>query len=332
VRGVNVPIGGRDLRLLLKIEGASRYGSLKSRTAFALVDSLEAAQELRPGSEIVESTSGNLGVALAGICAQRGYACTLIVDQYTPEPSIALMEANGARVIRIDEPDGRNTVEARLALVADILAKRPDSRWTNQYANPAAPSAHAATTGPELFEAFGRRTSDALFIPVSTGGTLVGVSSFARRHSPGTLIVAVDAVGSAALGGAVQVRPDKLPGFGSGLRSRFPVEGVADVVVQVDDASAAAACRWIYARTGLMLGGSAGATITAAVRYGQSCAELSAVACLCPDGGEHYRTTIYAAVGEAWREAADLDLLAGLSGICESALAGLRRAPELDQD
>jgi cysteine synthase len=320
VRGFSVPIGSRRLNLMLKLEGANRFGSIKSRTASALIDDLEGSGQLRPGGRIIESTSGNLGIALAGICAERGYDCTLVVDTNVPDFSAARMQEYGARLIRIRDTSLRSPVEERLKLVGELLAADPTMLWTNQYGSDAAPRIHEQTTGPELLGAFGGRQADALFVPVSTGGTLAGISRFARRFSPDTMIIAVDAVGSAALGGPKGKRPEKLAGFGSDRRSQFDDGGLFDLVSYVSDQEAVLACRLVSAQTGLRLGGSAGAAIAAAITCAEQYPALLNVACLCPDGGDRYAHRIYAA-GEP----------AEPSGALRHLVA-MQREPELDTD
>jgi cysteine synthase len=320
VRGFSVLIESRRLNLMLKLEGANRFGSIKSRTASALIDDLESSGRLRPGGRIIESTSGNLGIALAGICAERGYDCTLVVDTNVPDFSAEQMQDYGARLIRIRKTNLRSPVEERLKLVAEIMAADPSMLWTNQYGNQAAPRVHERTTGPELLSAFGGRNPDALFVPVSTGGTLAGISRFARRFSPDTMIVAVDAVGSAALGGSLGKRPEKLAGFGSDRHSQFDTAGLYDVVTHVSDREAASACRLVHAQTGLALGGSAGAAVTAALLCAKRYPALRNVACLCPDGGDRYATKIYAD-GEPAEPSAAL-----------APLTTIQREPELDND
>jgi N-(2-amino-2-carboxyethyl)-L-glutamate synthase len=319
-RGFSVPVGSRRLNLILKLEGANRFGSIKSRTASALIDDLESTGQLRTGGRIVESTSGNLGIALAGICAERGYDCTLVVDSNVPDFSAAQMQEYGARLIRIQKTNLRSPVEERLKMVADILATDRGMLWTNQYGSQAAPRVHGRTTAPELLSAFGSRNADALFVPVSTGGTLAGISRFARRFSPDTMIVAVDAVGSAALGGPLGKRPEKLAGFGSDRHSQFDTDRLYDMVSYVSDREAASACRVVHARTGLQLGGSAGAAVAAALVFAERYPSLRNVACLCPDGGDRYATKIYAA-HEPTEPSAALALL-----------AAIQREPELDTD
>jgi cysteine synthase A len=175
---VVVPLRGKDHTLWLKLEGFNTYGSIKARTAYALLEALERGGDLRPGGAIVESTSGNLGIALAASCQHRGYRCTLVVDADTPDRSKALMTASGAEVITVPRVPGGNPVSDRLAVVHQLLRLRPDTVWTNQYTSSANPEVHRRWTAPELVSGLGRPSPDAVVAAVSTGGTLAGLSTF----------------------------------------------------------------------------------------------------------------------------------------------------------
>ncbi|MFH8568048.1 cysteine synthase family protein [Streptomyces sp. NPDC017993] len=285
---IRVPLGERTLRLWLKLEAGNPFGSIKARTAQALLSALEATGELRPGRRVVESTSGNLGTALAGLCAARGYACTLVVEPSTPRSSVERMTAHGADVVVVSEVPGGRTLDARLAAVQDILRRDPDAVWTDQYRSPANPAVHETQTAAELVKAAPGGSFDAVAVAVSTGGTLAGVARYFRDHLPDARIIAVDAVGSAALGGPPAERPVKLAGFGSGRVSGFVGPGDWDHLVRLRDEDAVAACALVRERTGLSLGGSAGAAVLASVLRAVSDPSLREVACLCPDSGEKY--------------------------------------------
>ncbi|MFD7080205.1 cysteine synthase family protein [Streptomyces sp. NPDC059918] len=289
-----VPVRGQNRRLWLKLEGANEYGSIKARTAHALLGARERSGELRPGGAIVESTSGNLGVALAGMCRQRGYRCTLVVDADTPERSMGLMEANGAEVIVVERVPGRNPVAERLATVRRLLQERPGAVWTDQYSSPANPDVHYDWTAPELVSGLGNTPPDAVVAAVSTGGTLAGLSRYFREHHPDTRMVAVDAAGSVATGGRLEPRPFKIPGFGSGRPSAFLGPAQWDVHVLLDDLAAARACRLLRAATELALGGSAGAAVLGAVIAALGDDGLRDICVICPDMGGAYLGTVYA--------------------------------------
>ncbi|MEU8622528.1 cysteine synthase family protein [Streptomyces sp. NPDC048623] len=288
LRPVRVPVGDRSVRIWLKLESENRFGSIKARTAEALLSSLEATGALRPGMRVVESTSGNLGVALAGLCAERGYACTLVVEPTTPRNSVERMAAFGADVVTVREVPGGRTLGARLQAVREILAADPDAVWTDQYACPANPGVHEWQTAAELVKGAPGGRFDAVAVAVSTGGTLAGIARYFRDNLPETRIVAVDAVGSSALGGAPAERPFKLMGFGSGQVSGFIEPDHWDHVVRVRDTAAAAACSLVLRRTGISLGGSSGAAVLAAVVRARLDPSLREIACVCPDSGEKY--------------------------------------------
>ncbi|MFJ4573650.1 cysteine synthase family protein [Streptomyces sp. NPDC088846] len=290
---LQVPVRGRTVRVRLKMEAENCFGSIKARTAEALLGSLEAAGRLGPGNRVVESTSGNLGVALAGLCAERGYRCTLVVEPSTPQHSVDRMVAHGADVVVVREVAGGRTLTARLDAVRDILASDGTAVWTDQYENPANPWVHRWSTAAELAQAVPRGRLDAVSVAVSTGGTLAGIAGYFREHRPEVRLLAVDAVGSAALGGAPDDRPFKLPGFGSGQRSRFLTGGQWDRAFTLHDVHAAVACRRIATSTGVRLGGSGGAAVLAALLHAQDTPAVSQVACICPDAGEKYEQ-IYA--------------------------------------
>lgn len=295
VRLLGLPLEGRTVRIRLHLEGESLYGSVKSRTAQALLDALEETGRLRRGGHVVESTSGNLGIALAGLCAERGYRCTLVVDEATSPYSLRLMADLGAELIHVKAQDSAHAVAERIRTVREFLADHPRAVWTDQYNNLAGPAAHAATTGPALLHHSQLPHPDTVVVPVSTGGALAGTATYVRMHAPRVRILAVDAVGSAATGRRPAPRPDKLPGFGSGLTSRLLTPGHYDQVAYVADQEAALACRIVHARTGIALGGSAGAAVLAAITAAMREPRVRDAACLCPDGGDRYQSTIYAA-------------------------------------
>lgn len=288
LRPVRVPIGDRNVRFWLKLEAENAFGSIKARTAEALLAVLERSGTLRPGMRVVESTSGNLGVALAGLCAQRGYACTLVVEPATPRSSLERMIAYGADIVTVGEVLGGLTLGARLRAVHEVLESDRDAVWTNQYESPANPDVHEWWTAAELVRDAPGGRYDAVAVAVSTGGTLAGIARYFRRHLPDVQIMAVDAVGSAALGGAPTDRPFKLMGYGSGQVSGFVRPEHWDHTVRLRDQAAAAACRLVLRRTGISLGGTSGAAVLAALLLARRDASLREIACVCPDSGDKY--------------------------------------------
>lgn len=282
---------GRAHLVHLKLEGANPCGSVKDRTALSLVDELELRGALEPGSIIVESTSGNLGVALAAIACTRGYGFVAVADPKTTRENLARMRALGARVELVETPDEAGCyLTSRLDRVRELRASSDAFVWPDQYSNLAGPRAHELGTGPELLEQL-RGAVDAIFVPVSTGGTLAGLAACFRRESPGTHIVAVDAAGSVALGG--RPAPRLLTGIGAGRPSSFLSAELYDERALIHDAEAFSYCRALATETGIHAGGSSGATLAACGRFLAANPDLGRVVCLCPDRGEAYASTIY---------------------------------------
>lgn len=288
---IKLRMTGRSHRLMLKLEAQNPGGSVKDRTALSLLRSLERTGLLRRDARLIESTSGNLGIALAQLAAPMDYRFIAVIDPNTPSSSrVAIAEA-GAHVEVVGEPDDvGNYLSARLERVWELLREDPTAVWTDQYKNRANPRAHFLTTGPEMLRQSQGRLP-VVFVAVSTGGTLAGIASYLRIVSPRTRIVAVDVQGSTVLGGVPG--PRRLTGMGSSRRSSFVSGAHYDEVIYVRDSEAFACCRTLAEMTGLMVGGSSGAVIAAAVRYFSAHPDTTSAAALCPDDGKKYTDTIF---------------------------------------
>jgi cysteine synthase A len=285
-------VNGRVSEINLKLEGENKYGSIKDRTAFFLLDAAKQDGSLGVGGTVVESTSGNLGVALGYMCPAQGYNFIAVIDPKTTKENVERLSATSAHIECVTQPDETGGyLLTRLDRVAELCRENPSYVWTNQYGNPANPTAHFLTTAPEIFWQMKRRI-DAIFLPVSTGGTLAGVSRFIRTVSPSTVIVAVDAQGSIAISGSPG--PRKLTGIGSSRRAEFLDAGVFDELMLVNDSEAFALCNYLYATTALKVGGSSGATLAACLKFlAMTNGRYRRVVCLCPDRGENYESTIF---------------------------------------
>lgn len=273
----------------LKLEGYNPAGSIKLKPALGMIAALEEEGRLRPGCEIIESSSGNLGVALAIVCAERGYRFTCVTDPVSSEANRSLIRAYGGRVIVVAERDENGGfLQTRLRLIRAMLAENQNLIWLNQYANPRNPGAHAETTAPEILASF--PVPDWLFVGAGTTGTLVGCLQHFRVHSPRTRIVAVDAEGSVTFGGAPALR--RIPGLGSSRRPE--IAGLEDphAVAIVPEADTLRMCHR-YARGGLLLGGSTGTTLAGLARLADRIAPDATVVAISPDFGERYLRTIY---------------------------------------
>ncbi len=288
-------MAGVHRRIWLKLESHNLHGSLKDRTAETLWESVR--DRVRPAEGVIESTSGNLGVALAARCAEHSVPFTAVVDPRTSSASIEMMRRYGARVAMIHHPDaGGGYLLNRLAYVREQIRVRPGLVWTNQYKNDANPRAHRERTAPELWGQIQRPAT--VMLAVSTGGTLAGFQQFARWQRIPWTVVGVDVEGSLALADE-RLGKRLLPGIGSSQRSAFVSYGATPVVIVSDD-EAVAACLWVLDVTGIALGGSSGALVAAALRWSHlNLHDNTDIAVVCPDGGDRYLDTVYSAV---WRE------------------------------
>lgn len=293
--------------LFLKCEGLNFAGSIKLKAAAEMVRAAERDGRLGPGSVLVESSSGNLGVALSMIAASRGYRFLCVTDARCNPATRLLMEAFGSEVHVIDAPArDRGFLGARLDYVRALCAADRRYVWLDQYTNPAHWRAHYRTTAPEIVRAF--PDLDVLFVGAGTTGTLMGCARFLREWHRPVRVVAVDTVGSVSFGG--QAGPRMIPGLGMSIAPPLLDAALVDEVVHVDEADAIRACHRL-ARRGFLFGGSTGTVVSGATRWlaRHGGPEVTAVA-LAPDLGERYLGTVY---GEAWVR----EHFGGLAGVRE---------------
>jgi 2,3-diaminopropionate biosynthesis protein SbnA len=281
-------IVGRSL--YLKCEGFNFAGSIKLKAATEMVEAAERDGLLRPGSILVESSSGNLGVALSMIAASRGHRFLCVTDSRCNLSTRRMMEALGSRVHVIAEPDPvGGFLAARINHVRALCASDDRYVWLNQYANPGNWRAHYRRTAPAIARQF--PGLDVLFVGAGTTGTLMGCARYFRQWRRRVRIVAVDSVGSVTFGGPPARR--MIPGLGTSVRPPLLDESYVDDVVHVEEADTIRACHRL-ARNGFLFGGSTGTVVSGATewlsRYDAS--GLTAVA-VAPDLGERYLDTVY---------------------------------------
>ncbi len=306
--------------LYLKVEGLNFAGSVKIKAAAEMVERAERDGLIGPDSILVESSSGNLGVALSMIAADRGYRFVCVVDPRCNYATRRLMEAYGAQVQQVTTPHPeRGLLGARLDRVAQLCASDARYVWLDQYANPGNWQAHYRRTGPEILREFPRL--DVLFVGAGTTGTLMGCARFFAEQRRRVHIVAVDAAGSVTFGGPPA--PRMIPGLGTSVRPAQLDESFVDDVELVAEPDTVRMCHRL-ARRGYLFGGSTGTVVAGAVawlaRHGEhrsgvpgrpgrpGCA-LTAVA-IAPDFGERYLDTLY---HPAWvRDVYGEDVLEGV--------------------
>ncbi|MFI9382019.1 2,3-diaminopropionate biosynthesis protein SbnA [Kutzneria sp. NPDC052558] len=280
-----------DRRLYLKCEGFNFAGSIKLKAATSMVDAAERAGRLGPGSTLVESSSGNLGIALSIIAASRGYGFVCVTDSRCNLTTRQLMESLGSTVHVIAEPDrDGGFLGARINYVRALCASDSRYVWLNQYANPDNWGAHFRTTAPAIAQRF--PDLDVLFVGAGTTGTLMGCARYFHELGRKVRIVAVDAVGSVTFGGPPS--PRMIPGLGTSVRPQLLDESYVDDVVHVAEPDTIRACHRLASR-GFLFGGSTGTVVAGALSWLEEHADgedVTAVA-IAPDLGERYLDTLY---------------------------------------
>ncbi|GIP38564.1 2,3-diaminopropionate biosynthesis protein SbnA [Paenibacillus sp. J31TS4] len=284
--------GEQPVELYAKLEFLNPGGSSKDRPALAMIREGLASGRITEGTVIVESSSGNMAISLAKLCAYLGLRFLCVVDPKTTEQNIRIVKTFGAEIVRVTEPDPETGeyLPVRIRRVRELLLEHPNSFWPNQYANVHNPLAHSSTTMQEIADELDHRV-DYLFCGVSTGGTIRGCAEYIREHGMKTTVVAVDAAGSVLFGGAPRKR--LLPGLGAAVVPPLFRYELIDRSVQVTDLDSIAGCRQLVRREAILAGGSSGGVI-AAVRsmLGELPAGARCVVIL-PDRGERYLDTVY---------------------------------------
>jgi N-(2-amino-2-carboxyethyl)-L-glutamate synthase len=276
--------------LFLKCEGFNFAGSIKLKAAKEMVEAAASDGILTPGSILVESSSGNLGVALSMIAASRGYRFLCVTDSRCNLMTRLLMEALGSQVHVIAEPDPvGGFLGARMEYVRALCGSDDRYVWLNQYTNPGNWKAHYRTTAPAIAGEFPQL--DVLFVGVGTSGTLMGCSKYFRERDWPVRLVAVDSVGSVSFGGPPGRR--MIPGVGAGVRPPLLDQSYVDDVVHVEEADTIRVCHRL-ARRGFLFGGSTGTVVSGATRWlaQHGASDLTAVA-IAADLGERYLDTLY---------------------------------------
>ncbi|UHA73687.1 2,3-diaminopropionate biosynthesis protein SbnA [Paenibacillus sp. 481] len=280
----------------VKLEMLNPGGSTKDRPARAMILAALEEGRLRPGSVVVESSSGNLAIGLAQICNLVGCRFICVVDPRTTTTNLRILRAYGARIDLVRKPDAATGefVPARLRRVRHWLRRLPNAFWPNQYANSHNALSHQQTTMTEIAADLPR--IDYLFCGVSTCGTLRGCVDYIREHGLRTKVVAVDAEGSAIFGKQLKQRR-LLPGLGAGIRpSLCPTEGI-DEQIDISELECIVGCRKLARIESILAGGSSGGVIAAVHKYRERIPAGSVCVLLLPDRGERYLETIY---DDAW--------------------------------
>jgi cysteine synthase len=278
---------GAGGEVFAKLEMFNPGGSVKDRIGVAMIEAAEADGIIEPGrTTIVEATSGNTGIALAFVCAAKGYDLILTLPQGMSRERDALLRLYGAQVHVTESLGGMNEAVA----AAQAMAREGDVWLPDQFANPANPEAHRRTTGPELWEALDGRI-DYLVAGVGTGGTITGAGGFLKERNEDLTVVAVEPASSPVLSGG-RPGPHKIQGIGAGFVPPVLDRSLLDEIVPVDDEDALEAARLLARREGVLAGISCGAAAHAALEIAQRPeAKGKRIVVVLPDSGERYVST-----------------------------------------
>jgi N-(2-amino-2-carboxyethyl)-L-glutamate synthase len=281
--------GSHDV--FLKLEGFNVTGSIKVKTAIALVENLERQGIAMPNKTImVESSSGNLGLALSMVCAIKGYEFICVTDPNANRATIKGMELYGAKVIVVEERDSAGGfLECRFKTIDRILESEPNAVWLDQYSNLANKNVHAEQTANEIACEFDK--VDWVFVGAGTTGTLAGVSERLHQEFPKIKVVAVEPVGSVTFGGAPGKR--NIPGIGTSVRPKLADFANPDRVVAIDEATTVEACLSFVRDYHLLVGGSTGTVLAAIQQLAPEFSPGETIVAISADLGEKYMDTIY---------------------------------------
>jgi cysteine synthase A len=297
-------IAPKGIDMYVKVESFNPLASVKDRLAWAIVNDAERKGELKPGMTVVEATSGNTGIALAMVCAARGYGFVAVMAESFSVERRKIMKALGAKVILTPAAERATGMVKK----AEELAGKHGWLLARQFENPANPEYHRNTTGPEILRDFAGKRLDYWVSGYGTGGTMTGAGEVIKKARPDVTIVATEPAGAALLSGA-EWNPHKIQGWTPDFIPKVLNRDVFDELVPVTDDRSIEVAKMLSAQEGIFVGISGGATLAAAFEVADRADEGSVILAMLPDTGERYLSTpLFADI----EEGSDDDWLASL--------------------
>ena len=278
---------GLQARVLGKLEYLNPAGSVKDRVAKAMIDDAEQRGALKPGSVIIEPTSGNTGIGLASVAAARGYRIIIVMPETMSVERRQLMKAYGAELVLTE---GAKGMKGAIAKAEELAREIPDSFIPGQFVNPANPAAHKASTGPEIWEDTDGKV-DIFVAGVGTGGTVTGVGEYLKSRNPNVKVVAVEPAASPVLSKGV-AGAHKIQGIGAGFVPDVLDTKIYDEIIPVENEDAFATGKLVGKKEGVLVGISSGAALWAAIQLAKRPENKGkTIVALLPDTGDRYLST-----------------------------------------